>query len=87
MAAKKDFRLPLEPLDSFDSKTEYKDYWSPLYKYEIYNRLFSDKDLGQNLLLDDKSEVSVLSQQERSSIWMGFCEPVDDIRITGDKAQ
>jgi len=48
LADKKDFKLPLEPLDQFNSKLEYVEYWRPLYKYEIYNRLFSDKDLGQN---------------------------------------
>jgi hypothetical protein len=46
LADKKDFKLPYEPLDQFDSKAEYSNYWKPLYKYEIYNRLFSDKDLG-----------------------------------------
>ncbi len=38
--------LPNEPLDEFDSLKDYSVYWKSLYKYEIYNRIFSDKDLG-----------------------------------------
>jgi len=42
----KDFELPAYPLDDFDCNIEYRDYWRPLYKYEIYSRLFADQDLG-----------------------------------------
>ena len=39
-------KLPHESLDEFNSLKEYSEYWKSLYKYEIYNRLFSDKDLS-----------------------------------------
>lgn len=32
--------------DEFKSVSDYQSYWLDLYKYEIYSRLFSDKDLG-----------------------------------------
>jgi len=41
-------KLPKTPLEEFDTIEQYKIYWKSLYKYEMYCRLFSDTDLGNN---------------------------------------
>jgi hypothetical protein len=51
--------LPIEPLDEFYSLQEYSEYWKSLYKFEIYNRIFSDKDLGQFAAENPQDELII----------------------------
>ena len=51
--------LPNEPLDEFNSLKEYSEYWKSLYKFEIYNRIFSDKDLGQFAAENPQDELII----------------------------